>query len=143
MLARRDHCSAELAARLEARGFDADVVQTTLAELVARGYLDDERYARAWIRAHAARGQGPLRLRQELLAHGLATAIIEGALEAYASEGGEWLRLAREVRLRRFGRAAPRERAELARQMRFLQYRGFSHEHIRQVLGEDAPDESD
>lgn len=139
-LARRDYSSAQLAQRLAQRGFDADTVQLALAELIEGRYVDDARYARAFVAVHARRGQGPLRIRHELTAAGLTGALAEEALEQYAAEQGGWAALARRVRSRRFGRTLPQERAAYARQARFLHYRGFSIDHIRGALGDEAVD---
>ena len=43
--------------------------------------------------------------------------------------------VAREARRRRFGVSPPGDYAGRARQARFLQYRGFTHEQIRAALG--------
>jgi len=140
-LARRDHCGAELATRLERRGFGAALAGQALEALRARGYLDDERYAREFVRVHVARGQGPLRIRYELSGLGLAKALAESTLQQHAQEHGGWGALARRVRQRRFGDEWPAEALERARQARFLQSRGFSPDHIRTALGQYAPDE--
>ena len=140
-LARRDHCGAELAARLERRGFRAALIEQALAALRERGYLDDERYAREFVRVHVARGQGPLRIRYELVGLGLPAVLAESTLQQHAEEQGGWAALARRVRRRRFGEEWPAERLERARQARFLQSRGFSPDHIRTALGQYAPDE--
>ena len=140
-LARRDYCSAELAKRLAARGFEAPAVQAALAELSERHFLDDARYARAFVAVHARRGQGPVRIRHELVRVGLAAQLAEEALQEYAGQQGGWVALARAVRVRRFGAGVPRARAEAGRQARFLHYRGFSTDHIRGALG-DAADET-
>jgi regulatory protein len=142
-LARRDHCAPELAARLERRGFGAALIEQALEALRERGYLDDERYAREFVRVHVGRGQGPLRIRYELVGLGLSTALAESALQQHAEEQGSWGTLARRVRQRRFGEQWPAERSERARQARFLQSRGFSPDHIRTALGQYAPDELD
>jgi regulatory protein len=42
-----------------------------------------------------------------------------------------------EVRNRKFGPEPPADWPEKARQARFLQYRGFSSDHIRLALGAD------
>ncbi len=139
-LSRRDYCSAQLAQRLEQRGFDAPTVQATLAELIERRFVDDARYARAFVAVHAGRGQGPLRIRHELITAGLTPVLAEEALQEYAAEQGGWTALARRLRARRFGAAAPQDRAEWARQARFLHYRGFSTDHIRGALGDEATD---
>jgi regulatory protein len=142
-LSRRDYCSAELAQRLAERGFDADTVQAALATLAERHFVDDARYARAFVAMHAGRGQGPRRIHHELTAVGLASELAETALHEYAAEEGGWAALARRVRVRRFGATAPRVRAEWARQARFLHYRGFSTDHIRAALGDEALDGTD
>jgi regulatory protein len=133
LLARRDYAGAELAGKLRERGFDAAVVQTLLAELNVRRLLDDARYAGHFAQYHRARGQGPERIRRELAVLGVAAALIEDALGTVA----DWAAVAREVRRRRFGPEPPVDWQEKARQARFLQYRGFSTDHIRSALGPD------
>jgi regulatory protein len=137
-LARRDFCSQELAARLTERGHGEEAIGAALSELTARRFLDDARYAQRFVATHAARGHGPLRIRRELLALGVGEALAQAALQEYASECGGWAQLAASVRARRFGREPPAGFAELARQARFLQYRGFGNDEIRAALGEQA-----
>jgi len=134
LLARRDYAGGELAARLRERGYDADIVAQLVAELGDRRLLNDERYAGHFVEYHRQRGQGPERIRRDLAAAGVAAAFIDAALAA----GGDWAALARSVRSRRFGPALPENWREKARQARFLQYRGFSNDHIRSALGPDV-----
>jgi regulatory protein len=133
LLARRDFASGELRRKLEERGFVADVVTAVLAELTEERKLDDARFAANFVAYHAERGQGPVRIRKELRDLGVAEGLIE---EAFAA-GPDFRVLARQVRQRKFGAAVPEEWAEKARQARFLQYRGFSSDHIRAALGAD------
>jgi regulatory protein len=133
-LSRRDFCSAELTARLAARGFEPQTVQSCLEELHERRYLDDERYARQFVGAHARRGHGPLRIRHDLTDLGLSAGMAERAIE----EHGGWAEQARAVRERRFGPEPPRDWPERSRQARFLQYRGFSNDDIRLAMGTDV-----
>ena len=134
MLARRDYAAAELTARLVDKGHSAALVETLVASLLERGYLNDERFAQHFVRARAARGQGPLRIRRALEDLGVASELLAAALAC----GHDWLALARELRCRRFGPETPASWPEKARQSRFLQYRGFTPDHIRSALG--APD---
>ena len=138
LLARRDLPSGELAARLHAKGYPSAEVREVIAELKARRILNDERYASNFIAQHAARGQGPLRIRRELTALGLSDELVAQTLAA----GPDWGRIARAVRERKFGPVPPRDWPEQARQGRFLQYRGFSNDHIRSALGPDLDLES-
>jgi SOS response regulatory protein OraA/RecX len=78
-----------------------------------------------------------------IVARALSEGLIDAALDEYAQAHGDWSRLAREVRIRRFGLAAPGDWAQKTKQARFLQYRGFSTDHIRSALGRDALGEAD
>jgi regulatory protein len=132
LLAGRDFGRAELARRLERRGYRDDVVATVVEGLVAERLLSETRFVEQFIRQHAGRGHGPARIRAELRERGVPEAEIEAGLDAAAED---WAALARDVRHRRFGLSPPGDYAERARQARFLQYRGFSNEQIRAALG--------
>ena len=134
LLARRDYASGELGARLRARGFEPAVIEALLERLAARRLLNDERYAAHFVEYHSARGQGPVRIRRDLEAVGVDAALIEAALQAVP----DWAALASDVRRRRFGAEPPQAWREKGRQARFLQYRGFSNDHIRTALGPDV-----
>ncbi|HTV77182.1 MAG TPA: regulatory protein RecX [Steroidobacteraceae bacterium] len=137
LLARRDFACGELAARLQQGGYDAQAVAAVIADLKAERVLDDARFAGHYVAYHAQRGQGPRRIALDLGTRGVAPAQVEAALAA----GPDWAALAREVRNRRFGRTLPVSWPEKARQGRFLQYRGFSSDHIRSALGPDFESE--
>jgi len=133
LLARRDFTVRELCERLIQRGFEEATAAGAMAELVRDGVLDDGRYAQNYVAYHAGRGQGPLRIAAELRRSGLAADLIEAALET----GPDWSALARKVCRAKFGPQAPDSWTERARQARFLQYRGFSSDHIRAATDMD------
>jgi regulatory protein len=132
-LARRDYARAELGAKLRAGGFDADTAAAVVTDLTREGVLDEERYAHNFVAYHAARGQGPVRIALLLQRLGVAAPLIEAAL----GEGPDWHALARKARRARFGAHPPADWPAKARQARFLQYRGFSADHIRAATGAD------
>ncbi|MBS0422626.1 MAG: regulatory protein RecX [Proteobacteria bacterium] len=133
LLARRDYASGELRLRLRRKGFGAEIVESTIAELAEERALDDARYAANYVSYAAARGHGPLRIAAELKALELPGDLIEAALAG----GPDWRVLAATVRNRKFSPEPPADWPEKARQARFLQYRGFSSDHIRLALGAD------
>jgi regulatory protein len=133
LLSRRDFATSELHQKLTSRGFDADSVAAVLAALTGERLLDDERYAQNFVSFHARRRQGPVRIAAELRQHGLAAELIAAAL----ASGPDWHALARSTRVAKFGAKPPSSWAERARQARFLQYRGFSSDHIRAATGAD------
>jgi regulatory protein len=133
LLARRDFCSGELRQKLEADGYDRNLVEAAVAELVEGKIVNDARYAENYVAYHAERGQGPLRIAADLRALDLPSDLIQIALD----NGPDWRQRAREVRIRRFGLADPETWSQKGKQGRFLQYRGFSSDHIRAALGPD------
>lgn len=132
-LARREHSQAEIRTKLAARDYADDAIDAAVRALVADGLISDERFAESFTAARVRKGQGPVRIRAELRQRGVASELIALQLEA---AGIDWGRLAADVRQRRFGAEVPQEFSEKARQMRFLEYRGFSSEQIRTAVGD-------
>lgn len=138
LLARRDFASGELRQKLGSQGYEAPVAAAVVSALIAERALDDARYAENYVTYHAGRGQGPIRIASDLRALGIPTELIEAAV----ASGPDWRALAREVRTRKFGVESPAEWKERTRQARFLQYRGFSSDHIRAATGADFDPDS-
>ena len=132
-LARRDHSAEDLRRKLLKKGYDVAVVSPLLDALAAEKLLDDRRYMENFVAYHAARGQGPMRVRMELRRHGLQGPPVEDYLANYP----EWLMQLRKTRQKKFGAALPANYADRQRQARFLGYRGFTSAQIRTVLGFD------
>ena len=87
LLARKAWSRRELTRRLERRGAPTDVAAEVVAELAARGYLDDEGFARWWAQARGqGRRVGSMRLRQELLAKGISRELAVAAAFAETPE---------------------------------------------------------
>ncbi|MGI9292329.1 MAG: regulatory protein RecX [Gammaproteobacteria bacterium] len=133
-LARREYSRAELRSRLATKDYETDEIEAAIAGLVSDGLVSDERFAESFIAVRMRKGQGPVRIRLELEQRGVDPDTIRTHLEDVTLD---WHSLAREVRERKFGLAQPLEFKEKARQMRFLEYRGFSGEHIRTAMHED------
>ena len=131
LLARREHSRGELRRKLAARDTDAQALEATLERLAAAGLQSDERFAESFLRSRAERGQGPLRIREELRQRGVDDATAAAAL---AAAEVDWRDLLRAVHRKRFGSAPPADRRELARRARFLAQRGFAAEAIRGLL---------
>ncbi len=128
LLARRDYCRAELRIKLAAAAESAEQLDAVLDRLQEERLLSDPRYAAQRVVARAGR-YGNARLRQELRQRGVGDEDIAAALP----QGGDESERCRAVWARKFG-VLPHSVEERARQMRFLQYRGFSGEAIRQVI---------
>lgn len=136
-LARREYSRAELAAKLrpyaqveddfeQIQPVDLDAL---LNDLTERGWLSDARAATQLLHARRYRF-GMQRITHEMRQKGIGEDLIEQALpELKDSE----LDAARGVWQRKFG-TLPQDAKEKARQMRFMQSRGFSMDVIFKVL---------
>jgi regulatory protein len=129
LLARREHTRLELRRKLAAYAADPAIVEAVLDDLARRGWLSDERFVEQFVHARSRRF-GPARIRHALLERGVAEDVIAHAL-ARLQDGA--LDAARAIWVRRF-KAAPVTAAERARQVRFLQSRGFSVDIAMRVL---------
>lgn len=137
LLGRREHSRRELRTKLARRAESETVLEALLDDLERQELLSDTRFAVSFVRSRVARGQGPLRIRQELGQKGVAAEEVGLALEACDTD---WFDLAVSVRHKRFGMAVPEDAREYARQVRFLSYRGFSQEQVRHALESGDPD---
>ena len=108
---------------------DRNEVDRVLDDLVARGLLSDARFANAVV-AHKAGTHSKRAIGAALKAHGVDDETIERAIEGAAIDDERAL-LA--LWRRRFGRV-PADGREKARQVRFLQSRGFSLSAILKLL---------
>ena len=133
-MARREHSRKELRQALRIKYPDAgSLVEDLLDELVTADYLNEHRFTEAYIRYRRERGYGPLRIGLELEARGVSAELIEQLLDMQDSV---WQEKLAQVRQKRFGSTIPKEMAEKARQIRFLQYRGFELCQIHMLLKE-------
>jgi len=134
LLTRREHSSQELKQKLIYKGFDSGLVDNLLRDLRQEGLLSDKRFAESYMRSRISRGYGPVRIKQELRQRGTN----EEVIEATVVEGDEqWLELARNVRQKKFGPGVPQNLKDKLKQQQFLQYRGFSQQHMKFAFSED------
>lgn len=137
LLARREYSRAELRAKLLPLvqiedGFEQVApanLDALLDDLTERGWLSDARAATQLL--HAKRNRfGLQRITHEMRQRGISEDLIGEALPQLKETE---LEAARNVWQKKFG-MLPRDAGERARQIRFLQSRGFALEVILQVL---------
>lgn len=133
LLSQREHSVDEMQQKLLQRGFDKTRVEHYIQLFKREGLLSDERFAEAYVRSRVSKGYGPLYIEQALIAKHVSSDQVSLALDNFDG----WNVLASNVREKRFGVETPRDFKERARQMRFLQQRGFGFEHIKYAVGED------
>lgn len=135
-LSMREHSRLELARKLSRYAEEGDDIEAVLDFLEAAKFLSQSRFSESLVHRRSARF-GNSRILSELQSHGIQGEALTDIKLTLAD--GEVAR-AREVWQRKFG-TPPVDAAERAKQMRFLQQRGFSHKAIRAALAGMPDDE--
>ena len=129
LLARREHSRAEMEKKLARYSDDQALIAQALDQLQTEKLLSDQRFAESVVRVRGAR-YGSLRVAQDLRERGVGGELAAGLISGLKATESERAQAAWE---RRFGAPAA-DGAERARQMRFLQSRGFAPDVIRKVV---------
>ena len=128
-LARREHSRAELHAKLQPYVQEGEDLEAVLDELEKRNWLSDARAATLFVDTKRGRF-GTQRIAHELRQKGIPENLIADAVPQLKETE---LESARDVWQRKFG-IEPQDAKEKAKQIRFLQSRGFSMDVIFKVL---------
>ncbi|MBN4080346.1 regulatory protein RecX [Beggiatoa alba] len=131
MLAGREHSGFELRNKLNKKGYAVKDIESLIALLVKDKYLDDARFTESFVHSKINRGSGPIKIRLELQQRDIDGTLIDKYLDFNQPE---WLERVIAVRCKRFGKCLPNETNEKAKQIRFLQQRGFTQKQIMTVL---------
>lgn len=139
ILSRRDYSTNELQRRIERRIRETEKDSPTAPEylpqvierLLESQYLDDNRTIYSFFRSYLNKSYGPLRIRQELRLKGFPSEIIDRVLEETDTD---WYALCQDLKEKKFGTGKPKDYKEKAKQVRYLQYRGFTSDTINALF---------
>ena len=132
LLGNREYAEKSLFEKLVKKGFSPSVAQSTIDFLKNNNWLSDARFCQSFIRGKISRGQGLVRVVYELKQHGVQTSLIDSILDEMAicwqtvCDGVIDKKLRASVVINDW---QGRQKIE-----RFLRYRGFSNEEIRQSI---------
>ena len=118
ILQHRWNSAGELRRKLRLKEFDDDAVSATLERLTSEKWLDDERFAEAFVRGRTRKRIGTLRVRRELAMAGVDSDIIDRVLAGQRNAEAE--------------RATVLELAK--KKLAILRGRGEEDERLRQKL---------
>lgn len=136
LLRRRDHSLYEIKQKLKKKSYPPELIQEVTQQLCADGLLNDARFTENYIRYRREKGFGPLRIAAELRARGIPPEVIAELLEI---TDNAWFASVHKIWQKYFRGKIPADVNECAKQMRFLQYRGFTREHIDSLFKEEMP----
>lgn len=143
-LSRREYGKAELKQKLIDKEQDPEKIDALLDEFEEKGYQSDYRTTLMLIRENIRKGRGRGRIKQEFYRKKIAMpGNIDELIDMANSESDEfsefvddsadnlvdgidWLKLAVIARTKKYGDSIPMEQKDKAKQLRFLQYRGFN-----------------
>lgn len=135
-MAYRDRTAAEVRRRL-CKTYSEEVVDEVVERLHASGLLDDRAFAEAFAeRRFRQEGHGPARVRADLIRKGVASAVLEAALDAVFSEQDALADRAAEVG-RTWWQRLSREPDEMKRKKKVCDYlvrRGYPFDLARRVV---------
>ena len=131
-LSRREHSRAELAAKLQSHTDDPEELTRLLDDFVKRGWLSEVRFIEQTVN-RLGRKFGIRRIAHTLREKGISDESIAATLP-YLKDNEHTA--ARQVLKRKYPNP-PANMEERAKQMRFLQSRGFDYAVIRKVLDQD------
>ena len=147
LLAMREHGAKELKTKLvskfpetpelladckELPGLVKSLIDDVLKKCQDNNWQSDERYIEQAVRNWAAKGSGPVKIRQKLQQASYRDDLITQYLDWDESE---WLELAKDVLIKKYGDTCkPETRNDQAKRMRFLQSRGFAPHVIWQAF---------
>ena len=124
ILAIREHSSLELYQKLVIKNYNKQEIEQALTKLKAQNYQNDDRFANEFTKMRFNQGKGSIIIKNQLAQKGIKEQDI------YLSEF-DFFALAKSVRVKKFGQEIPKKYQEKAKQMRFLQSRGFSLDQIQ------------
>jgi len=138
LLAQREYSRQALQEKLLSEEASVEEVDQALAQLEARGLVDDTRVAETLVNRRAGK-LGGMRLRQELQAKGLSADVVAETMAALKDS-----EMARALAIwqKKFGVVAA-DATSRNRQARFLATRGFSGDVVRQVVAGLAQGDDD
>ena len=144
LLGRRAHSRNELAQKLRQRGHADQVITRVLKRCEERHYIDDATTCDNYCRELIRKGFGPRMIRHRLAGRGIATELIQNALEArYPRE--VVLSTARKLAARKSRQLGNRVREKMemrTRLARFLTQRGFPSGIVHEILNDPTGDNS-
>ena len=131
LLSRREHSIKELSNKLLLRDFPKEDFDEVIHYLLEKDYLSNERFAESVIRQRIDKGYGWRFIENELKQKGLDSTTIGLAKQ---TQSVDWYYQAELAYQKRFGCSSIDSQKEKAKRIRFLQYRGFSHDEILTAL---------
>lgn len=130
-LARREYSRQELQQKLSQRFPESSEIDQVLDELSADGLQADSRFAESFFRLRVNMGYGPQYIRAELRQRGVAENVVE---DTFSNQDVDWVAAAQQLFEKKYGGQDMSDAKLRAKCQRYMQYKGFAFDHIRELF---------
>ena len=136
VLTRKEYSKADLIEKLMTYAQSREEVLTLVDELSANNYQSDQRVAEMTVRSQVRRGKGPNRIKLALRAKQLDKALVQEDIAEI-----DWYEQAYQLKVKKYGTEVSKDPKIKAKQIRFLQYRGFEMDAIMKAISKKPSDD--
>lgn len=129
VLTRKEYSKAELIEKLALYAQDRDEVMELVEELAQQRYQSDQRVAETVLASQKRKGKGPARIQLALKNKKIDQDLIADEMQEI-----DWTEQAYQLKLKKYGAEVTKDPKLKAKQIRFLQYRGFDLDTIFKAI---------
>lgn len=129
VLTRKEYSKAELIEKLALYAQDRDEVIKLVEELAEQRYQSDQRVAETVLASQKRKGKGPARIQLALKNKKIDQDLIADEMQEI-----DWTEQAYQLKLKKYGAEVTKDPKLKAKQIRFLQYRGFDLDTIFKAI---------
>jgi regulatory protein len=133
LLEKMDRTEQQLKTKLREAGYASEAIEEAISYVKSYHYIDDERYARTYIRIHQ-QSKSKQRLKMDLLKKGIDKEVIDLALEEEFEQSEEEMIL--QLLKKKHYDPSTADQKERNKMYRFLMQRGFRSSDISHVIGQ-------
>ena len=136
VLTRKEYSKAELIEKLATYAANREEVINLVEELSNNNYQSDQRVAEIVLSSQKRKGKGPQRIKLALKNKKINSELIQEELKEI-----DWAEQAYQLKIKKFGTTVERDPKLKAKQIRFLQYRGFDMDAIMKAISRKESEE--
>ena len=136
VLTRKEFSKAELIEKLAVYAASREEVINLVNELSEQNYQSDQRVADIVLSSQKRKGKGPQRIKLALKNKKINTELIQEELKEI-----DWVEQAYQLKIKKFGNTVEKDPKLKAKQIRFLQYRGFDMDVIMKAINKKEDEE--
>lgn len=136
LLCKREYSKAELREKLNRYASNPEEVEKLLEEFSQYQYQSDQRVAEQVLASQMRKGKGPRRIYQTLQQKQVDQGYIQEQVQDM-----DWLEQAYQLKVKKYGIEVEKDLKLQAKQIRFLQYRGYDMDVILKAVRREAPEE--